>query len=207
MLKKFLPKETDFFIMFEKAACNVNKGAYLLVEMMEDLGDADIKARDIYETEQEGDMLTHELMRKLNKTFLTPIDREDIHSLANKVDDVIDLIWAVADRTVLFRLDSAPPEAVELCKTLLETTEFITKAVRCLKDKKYSYIQEYCIEINRLENRGDRIFREALVKLFDTIKDPILVIKWKEVYEHLEEANDTCEDVADILESIILKHA
>jgi predicted phosphate transport protein (TIGR00153 family) len=193
--------------MFEKAALNVNTGAALLVEMMEDLNIADIKSKEIYEAEQEGDMLTHELMRKLNKTFLTPIDREDIHALANKVDDVIDLVWAVADRTVLFKLDSAPPEAVDLCKTLLETTEYIIKAVGCLKDKKYSYIQEYCIEINRLENRGDRIFRKALVKLFDNIKDPILVIKWKEVYEHLEEAHDTCEDVADILESIILKHA
>ena len=114
MLKKFLPKETDFFIMFEKAVLNVNKGAALLVEMMEDLGIAEIKAKEIYEVEQEGDMLTHELMRKLNKTFLTPIDREDIHALANNVDDVIDLVWAVADRTVLFKLDSAPPEAVEL---------------------------------------------------------------------------------------------
>jgi predicted phosphate transport protein (TIGR00153 family) len=207
MLKKFLPQETDFFIMFGKAVLNVNKGAALLVEMMEDLNIADIKAKEIYEVEQEGDMLTHEVMRKLNKTFLTPIDREDIHALANKVDDVIDLVWAVADRAVLFKLESAPPEAVDLSKTLFETTEYITKAVGCLKDKKYSYIQEYCIEINRLENRGDRIFREALVKLFDNIKDPILVIKWKEVYEHLEEAHDTCEDVADILESIVLKHA
>ena len=207
MLKRFLPKETDFFIMFEKAALNVNKSAIILLEMMEDLSIADIKAKEIYEAEQEGDMLTHEIMRKLNKTFLTPVDREDIHSLANNVDDVIDLVWAVADRTVLFKLDSAPPEAVELCKTLLETTEYISKAVGCLKDKKYSYIQEYCIEINSLENKGDRIFREALVKLFDNIKDPILVIKWKEVYEHLEEAHDTCEDVANILESIVLKHA
>ena len=207
MLKKFLPKETDFYIMFEKAALNVNKGATLLVEMMEDLDIAEIKSKEIYEVEQEGDMLTHELMRKLNKTFLTPIDREDIHALANNIDDVLDLVWAVADRTVLFKLDSAPPEAVDLSKTLLATTEYITKAVNCLKDKKYSYIQEFCIEINRLENRGDRIFREALVKLFDNINDPILVIKWKEVYEHLEEANDKCEDVADILESIILKHA
>ncbi|MDH4027986.1 MAG: DUF47 family protein [Nitrospirota bacterium] len=207
MIRKFLPKETDFFSLFEKAALNVNKGALLLVEMMEDLAIADIKSKEIYEVEQEGDMLTHEIMRKLNKTFLTPVDREDIHSLANNVDNVIDLIWASADRTTLFKLDSAPPEAVELCKTLHETTEFITKAVSCLKNKKYTYIQEYCIEINRLENRGDRIFREALVKLFDTIKDPILVIKWKEVYEHLEEAHDHCEDVANTLESIVLKHA
>ncbi len=207
MLRRLLPKETDFFIMFEKAVLNVHRGAILLVEMMEDLENAESKVKEIYEAEQEGDMITHEVMRKLNKTFLTPIDREDIHALVNHIDDVLDLIWASADRAMLFKLKSAPPEAVELCKVLLETTEYIIKAVGCLKDKKYSYIQEFCIEINRLENRGDRIFREALVKLFDNIKDPILVIKWKEVYEHLEEANDTCEDVADILESIVLKHA
>jgi len=193
--------------MFEKAALNINRAAALLVEMMEDLTSGAAKSKEIYEAEQEGDMLTHEIMRKLNKTFLTPVDREDIHALVNCLDDVLDLVWAVSDRTVLSKLSSAPPEAVDLCKTLLETTEFIIKAIACLKDKKYSYIQEYCIEINRLENRGDRIFREALVRLFDNIKDPILVIKWKEVYEHLEEANDTCEDVADILESIVLKHA
>ncbi|GBD97323.1 MAG TPA: DUF47 domain-containing protein [Nitrospirae bacterium] len=207
MFKKFLPKETDFFSMFEKAALNVNKSATLLLEMMEDLGASDIKAKEIYEAEQEGDMLTHEVMRKLNKTFLTPVDREDIHALVCRIDDILDLIWASADRAVLFKLDTPMPEAIELSKTLLETTEFVTKAIGCLKDKKYSYIQEYCIEINRLENRGDRIFRDALARLFDDIKDPILVIKWKEVYEHLEDANDTCEDVANILEGIVLKHA
>lgn len=193
--------------MFEQAALNVNKSAILLVEMMEDLSIADIKSKEIYEAEQEGDMLTHEVMRKLNKTFLTPVDREDIHALVNSLDDVIDLIWASADRASMFKLDTPQQEAIDMSKTLFETTEFITKAIGSLKDKKYSYIQEYCIEINRLENRGDRIFREALVKLFDTIKDPIMVIKWKEVYEHLEEAHDNCEDVADILESIVLKHA
>jgi uncharacterized protein Yka (UPF0111/DUF47 family) len=207
MLRKFLPKETDFFSIFEKAALNVNKAATLLVEMMEDLSIAQVKAKEIYEAEQEGDMYTHEVMRSLNKTFLTPVDREDIHALVNGLDDVLDLVWASADRAMLFKLTDPLPEAIELSKTLHETTEFITKAIGCLKDKKYSYIQEYCIEINRLENRGDRIFREALVKLFDNIRDPILVIKWKEVYEHLEEANDTCEDVADILEGIVLKHA
>lgn len=207
MIKKFLPKETDFFSMFEKASLNVNRAAVLLVEMMEDMSLAEIKTKEIYEAEQEGDMLTHEVMRSLNKTFLTPVDREDIHALVNSLDDVLDLIWACSDRAMLFKLTDPLPEALELAKTLKETTEFITKAIECLKGKKYSYIQEYCIEINRLENRGDRIYREALVKLFDNIQDPILVIKWKDVYEHLEEANDTCEDVADIMESIVLKHA
>jgi len=207
MLKRFLPKETDFFTMFETAALNVNRASILLVEMMEDLTLSEIKTKEIYEAEQEGDMLTHEVMRSLNKTFLTPVDREDIHALVNRLDDVIDLIWATADRATLFKLDTPLPEAVELSKTLHETTDYVIKAIGCLKDKKYSYIQEYCIEINRLENRGDRIFREGLVKLFETMKDPILVIKWKDVYEMLEDAHDTCEDVANILEGIVLKHA
>jgi len=207
MMKKFFPKEIDFFDMFEKAALNVNRGAISLVDMMGNFDIAAEKAKEIHEAEQEGDMLTHEVMRKLNKTFITPLDREDIHSLISCLDDVLDLIWASADRAVLFKLNNPLPEAVELAKTLHETTEIITKAISCLKGKKYTYIQEYCIEINRLENRGDRIFREGLVKIFDNIKDPITVIKWKEVYEHLEDASDTCEDVANILESIVLKHA
>ena len=207
MIKKIFPKEIDFFEMFEKAALNVNRGATSLVEMMDNFGVAEAKAKEIYEAEQEGDMLTHEVLRRLNKTFITPLDREDIHSLISRLDDVLDLIWASADRAVLFKLNNPLPEAAELAKTLHETTEIITKAISCLKGKKYSYIQEYCIEINRLENRGDRIFREGLVKLFDNIKDPIIVIKWKEVYEHLEDASDKCEDVANILESIVLKHA
>ena len=207
MIRKFFPKETDFFGMFEKAALNLHNGAALLVEMMEDFSTSEAKAKAIYDVEQEGDMLTHEVMRRLNKTFLTPIDREDIHALVSRLDDVLDLIWASADRATLFKLKESTPEAVELSKTILRTTEIITKALSNLKDKEYSYIQEHCIEINRLENAADKIYREALVKLFNDVKDPILVIKWKDVYEHLEDATDTCEDVANILESIVLKHA
>ena len=207
MIKKFLPRETDFFSMFEKAALNLNRGAALLVEMMEDISSSEAKSKSIRDVEQEGDILTHEVMRRLNKTFLTPVDREDIHALISRMDDVLDLIWASADRAVLFRIKDSTPEAVELSKKILRTTEIITKALSNLKDKKYSYIQEYCIEINRLENAADKTYREALVRLFDEIKDPILVIKWKEVYDHLEDATDTCEDVANILEGIVLKHA
>jgi uncharacterized protein Yka (UPF0111/DUF47 family) len=207
VIRKFFPKETDFFRMFEKAALNLNKGASLLVEMMENFSDAEAKAKQIYEAEQDGDMLTHEVMRELNKTFLTPVDREDIHSLVSNIDDILDLIWAVADRTILFKLSTSTAEAIELSKILFSTTEIITKSVSALKGKKYPYVQEFCIEINRLENHGDSIFREALAKIFDEISDPILVIKLKEVYEHLEEALDKCEDVADILESIVIKNA
>ena len=207
MIKKFFPKETDFFTMFDKAARNLNKGAALLVEMMEDLGNSETKSKEIYEVEQEGDMLTHEVMRRLNKTFITPLDREDIHALISRIDDVLDLIWASADRTTLFKIKDSTPEAVELSKCILSTTDIITKAVTSLKEKKYSYIQEYCIEINRLENAADKIFREALARLFENTKEPILVIKWKNIYENLEDATDICEDVANIRECIVLKHA
>ncbi len=193
--------------MFDKAARNLNRGAVLLVEMMEDLSKAETKSKEIYEVEQEGDMLTHEVMRSLNKTFITPLDREDIHALISRIDDVLDLIWASADRATLFKIKDSTPEALELSKCILSTTEIITKAVTSLKEKKYSYIQEYCIEINRLENAADKIFREALARLFENTKDPILVIKWKNVYENLEDATDLCEDVANILEGIVLKHA
>jgi hypothetical protein len=207
VVKKFFPKETDFFGIFEKAAMNLNKGATLLVEMMEDFSTSITKVKQIYDVEQEGDIITHEVIRKLNRTFLTPVDREDIHALISRIDDVLDLIWASADRATLFKVGESTPEVIELSKTLLSTTQNITKAISCLREKKYSYIQEYCIEINRLENRADRIYREALVKLFEHVKDPILVIKWKDVYEHLEDATDACEDVANILESIVMKHA
>jgi hypothetical protein len=204
---KFFPQKTDFFVLFDDAAQNLNRSAQLLVEMMENFSEAPAKAKQIYEAEQEGDMLTHEVMRALNKTFLTPIDREDIHALISRTDDILDMIWAAVDRVILFKLESSTPEAIELSKILFETTEYIAKSVTALKKKKYATVQELCIEINRLENRGDRTFRAALAKLFDEVKDPILVIKWKEVYEHLEEGLDKCEDVADILESIVLKHA
>jgi predicted phosphate transport protein (TIGR00153 family) len=207
VFRRLLPKETDFFEMFARAGENLKDGAALLVELMENLDKSEYLAKQIYEIEQQGDMMTHEIMRKLNKTFLTPIDREDIHALVGKLDDVLDLIWTCADRAVLFKLKDSRPNAILLSKTLLTSTEVIKKAVAALKDKKYSYIQEYNIEINRLENRADKTFRDALAKLFDEEKDPIQIIKWKNILEHLEDATDACEDVANILESIVLKHA
>ncbi len=204
---KFFPKEIDFFEIFDRAALNVTKAATLLVSLMENFDNVDARAKEIYEVEQDGDMLTHEIMKKLNKTFITPIDREDLHALASILDDVLDLIWASVDRLAIFKITEPTKEAVAMSKDLLTTAEVIHKAIKKLKEKNYSYVQEYCIEINRLENRIDRSFRDALGKLFDNIKDPILIIKWKEIYEHLEDASDKCEDVANVLEAIVLKHA
>ncbi len=204
---KFFPKEIDFFEIFDRAALNVTKAAALLVSLMENFDNVDARVKEIYEVEQDGDMLTHEIMKKLNKTFITPIDREDLHALASILDDVLDLIWASVDRLSIFKITEPTKEAVAMSKDLLTTAEVIHKAIKKLKEKNYSYVQEYCIEINRLENRIDRGFREALGALFNDVKDPILIIKWKEIYEHLEDASDKCEDVANVLEAIVLKYA
>ncbi|MDP1758708.1 MAG: DUF47 family protein [Thermodesulfovibrionales bacterium] len=204
---KFFPKEIDFFEIFDRAALNVTKAATLLVSLMENFDNIEARAKEIYEVEQDGDMLTHEIMKKLNKTFITPIDREDLHALASSLDDVLDLIWASVDRLAVFKVTEPTKEAIAMSKDLLATAEVIHKAIQKLKEKNYSYVQEYCIEINRLENRVDRTFRDALGALFNDVKDPILIIKWKEIYEHLEDAADKCEDVANVLEAIVLKHA
>lgn len=204
---RLFPKEVDFFEIFDRAASNIKKAAELLVSLTENFDNISQKVKEIYDVEQDGDMLTHDIMRKLNKTFITPIDREDLHALASRLDDVLDLIWASVDRISVFKLTETTKEAITMANNLLMTAEVIQKAIRKLKEKNYSHVQEYCIEINRLENRMDRDFRDALGNLFENIKDPILIIKWKEVYEHLENASDRCEDVANIIEGIVLKHA
>ncbi len=204
---KLFPKEIDFFEIFDKTSLNITKAASRLVDLMEIFDDTEARAKEIHEIEQDSDMLTHDIMKKLNKTFITPIDREDLYSLASRMDDVIDLIWAVADRIAVFKLKEPMREAIKMSKDILTTAEVMHKAVKKLKEKNYAHVQEYCIEINRLENTVDRGFRDALGKLFDDVKDPILIIKWKEIYEHLEDASDRCEDVANILEAIVLKYA
>lgn len=204
---KLFPKEIDFFEIFDRASLNLTKAASLLVSLMENFDNIEARAKEIYEVEQEGDILTHEIMKKLNKTFITPIDREDLYTLASRLDDVLDLIWAAVDRLSVFKIKEPTKEATSMSKDLFTTTEVIHKAIKKLKEKNYSHMQDYCIEINRLENRIDREFRDALGRLFDDVKDPILIIKWKEIYEHLEDASDRCEDVANTLEAIVLKHA
>lgn len=204
---RFFPKEIDFFEIFDRASLNLTKAASLLVLLMENFDNVEGRAKEIYEVEQDGDILTHETMKKLNKTFITPIDREDIHALASRLDDVLDLIWGAVDRLVVFKIKESTKEAILISKDILMTTEVIHKAIKKLKEKNYTHVQEYCIEINRLENKIDRDFRDALGRLFDEMKDPLLIIKWKEIYEHLEDASDRCEDVANILEAIVLKHA
>ena len=200
-------KKHDFFELFDKVAANIFRASNILVAIMEHFTNLDNWAKEVYDLEEDGDMLTHDILKKLNKTNITPIDREDIHALASRLDDILDCIWGTAARLAIFKMKEPSEDAIHMSKELLTTVELVHKAIKQLREKNYPQMLEYCIEINKLENKLDRAFRAALGKLFDEIKDPILVIKWKDIYEHLEDASDKCEDVADILESIAMKNS
>lgn len=207
MALRFFPTDTDFFAGFEKACSNIIDASTILVELFETFENIDEHVARIHDLEHDNDDLTHETMRKLGQTFVTPIDREDIHALASSLDDVLDFLWAAGDRVALFKVPRGRPGATALAKSLKENTLVVQRAMQELRRKKYAAALESCIEINRLENEADTIFRETIADLFTNETDPILIIKWKEVLEHLELATDKCEDVANTIESVVLKHA
>jgi len=203
---KIFPKSVDFYEIFDEAAANLQDAAALLVSLMKESGDVAPLAKRIYDLEQKGDTLTHEVMRRLNQTFVTPLDREDIHALTSRMDDVLDRIWGAVDRMQVFGLSERTPEGLEIARALHTTTEVIQTAFENLRRKRYTFVHDNCIEINRLENHIDRIVRDALGRLFREVRDPLTVVKWKDIYQQLEDASDRCEDVANILEGIVLKH-
>jgi len=206
MKLKLMPKEERFFELFQAAAGNVVKGAELLLELVQKPEKAGELGRQIEEVEHEGDITTHEIADRLNRTFVTPFDHEDIHQLAGRLDDVLDDIEATADRMFLYEAGPPGPEMVNLVKVLAEATKVVQKAVNNLNDLKNARrILDYCIEIHRLENVGDEDSRLALAKLFKT-SDAIYALKWKEIYDHVEDALDKCEDVASVVEAIVVKH-
>jgi len=200
-----IPKEEKFFKYFDESAANIFRAAKLMKEMVDNYTQADTKAKEIFDAEFEGDRITHEIIRSLNKTFITPFDREDIYNLASKLDDVLDLIEAVTDRMIVYKIEEPTLECRKLVGIILRMTEVITWSVSNLQS--LGHVYDHCIEINRLENEADRVTRDAIGRLFDEEKDPIAVIKWKEIYEKLEDTTDSCEDVANILESVVLKNA
>ncbi|MDH4038428.1 MAG: DUF47 family protein [Candidatus Krumholzibacteria bacterium] len=207
MAIRFFPKEVDFFSQFEKAGSNTIEAANILVELFERFENIDDHIKRIHDIEHANDDLTHEVMQQLGQTFVTPIDREDIHALASSLDDVLDLLWAAGDRVALFKVTQGRPGATALARSLQENTIVVHRAMQELRRKKYAAALESCIEINRLENAADELFRKEIAALFTQEKDPILIIKWKEILEHLELATDKCEDVANTIESVILKYA
>ncbi len=205
LMSRILPNEKAFFVIFTEQAENIHAGAKALTELLEHYTDVAAKAAKIKDIEHKGDTITHHLMTRLNQTFITPFDREDIHELASTLDDVLDLIDATAGRLVLYRVAQIRPGVLDLAKILLQATEQVVAAVRVLQ--KRNHILDYCIEINRLENEGDQLCRSLIVRLFDEEKDPVQIIKWKEIIEVLEIAIDKCEDVANVMEGVVLKSA
>lgn len=201
-----IPKEEKFFDMFKEMSQNIMQGAILLREMFVNFDDRIAIQGKIKDIEHKGDLQTHELIKKLNKSFITPFDREDIYALASVLDDIIDLIDASAHRLVMYNIDQPTVSAKELAFLILKASEAVSKAVSKMGNK-FEHITEFCAEVNSLENEGDRVFHEAIGKLFHEEKDPIQIIKWKEIYETLEKVLDKCEDAANILESVVLKNA
>jgi len=201
-----IPKDEKFLEMFKAMAENTTLGALELKDMLDNFVDPLASQRRIKDLEHKGDSLTHDIIKKLNKSFITPFDREDIYSLASKLDDVMDLIDASAQRIVMYNVEKPTPEAQQLAFIILKGCQTLTKAVSLLGGK-LEHLNEYCVEVNALENEADRVCREAISRLFDEEKDPIQLIKWKEIYETLEKATDKCEDAANILESVVVKNA
>jgi uncharacterized protein len=201
-----IPREVRFFDLFDQQSQHIVKAAALLREMVHDFGDARAKAHAIKEVEHEGDLVTHEIVRRLNTTFITPIDREDIHDLATHLDDVLDYIEAVAERLVVYRIKEPTSSARALVDVIVKTVEAMDRAIRCLRAMDPGF-HGHAVEVNRLENSADRMLRESLAALFEEEGDPIEVIKWKEIYETMETVTDRCEDVANVIEGIILKMA
>ncbi len=208
MLRKLMPRETNFFDYFERHAATTVRGCRELLDLATTGGDFEARAKRIKDLEHEADLITHDCMEALHKTFITPIDRDSIHTLISRMDDIMDFVDTVSDQCVLYNIERMTPDARELAEVLVESTLQLEGAVKGLRDmKNASAISERCIDVNRLENRGDEILRKAVARLFDEEKDPISIIKWKEIYENLETATDRCEDVANILEGIVLENA
>jgi hypothetical protein len=195
----------EFFDLFERAGANAVRAAELLEEMLSGFPESVGLAREILICEQDGDHLTHELIRRLNQTFVTPIDREDILQLASALDDVVDFTEEVADYLGLYRIEAPMDQAQVLAHILAEATREIERAIPLARD--FKDISRHTVEVHRLENEGDRILRGALASLFEGGIDPMVVIRWKDLFERLEDAIDATEHVALLLEGIVIKNA
>ena len=201
----FAPREREFFDLFEEAGANIVRASELLERMLEQWPDGAELAREVVVCEQEGDRITHDIIQRLNSTFVTPIDREDIYALASALDDIVDFIEEVSDFLTLYRIEAPMDQATELARILSQSSRAIADAIPRLR--RFDDIRHYTVEINRLENDGDRVVREAMASLFEGGIDPMVVIRWKDIFERLEDAIDACETTANILEGIVIKNA
>jgi predicted phosphate transport protein (TIGR00153 family) len=204
MIFGLLPKEEAFFDLFKQAAHNVIEGSRLLKELMEDYANVQQKIERIKEVEHIGDGITHDIALRLNQTFLTPLDREDIHDLASALDDILDAVEAVADRFAIYKIAQPTESAIRLGDILYRASVAVGRGVDHIA-MSHEEVKEYGVQVNSLENEADRVSRDAISELFEKEANPIAVIKWKEIYETFEAGTDRCEDVANVIERIVLK--
>ncbi|MBI5515687.1 MAG: DUF47 domain-containing protein [Deltaproteobacteria bacterium] len=203
-----LTRDAEFWNAFIAHADASVQAAKLLPELLKHLDQAADFARRIKDLEHQGDKITHDTLAALHKTWITPLDREEIHALITRLDDVLDYIEAAAERLSLFDIKEATPEAEELVGTVVASTEAIRKAVEALQDlKSPDKVLALCVEINRQENLADAVYRQGIARLFRERHDPLDVMKWRDIYDSLENATDRCEDVANIIEGVVLEHA
>jgi uncharacterized protein len=200
-----MPRDDNFFEMFNALAENIHQGSQVFLEMFRKDDGAEKYAERIKDIEHAGDNLTHTLLTRLNQSFVTPFDREDIQALSSRIDDVLDLIDAAASRMVTYKIAHVRAGVADLAQVLYDATREVVVVVKALD--KHDGVLEKCIEINRLENESDRLSRILIARLFDEEKDPVQIIKWKEIIEVIEAAVDKCEDVANVIETVTLKNA
>ena len=206
ILSWLIPHEKYFFDMIEQQSKNVLEGVDALVNMLEHYNEIDKKRDRIKQIENEGDKMVHDIFSELNKTFITPIDREDITKLTSSLDDILDNLEAVSERLIIYEIKKPPEYMIEFAQILQKTTRNVNEAINLLRNfKDAKQIRGYCREVNTLENEGDILLRKATAELF-TKKDPIEIIKTKELYDDLEAAIDRCEDVADVIGDILVKY-
>ncbi len=205
MRLSLLPKKSEFFVLFEQAAQNAVEAAEALAKLFGDFTEVEIKVRDIHAIEHYGDKLSHEIVRHLNETFVTPLDREDIVGLASKIDDITDVCYDVSELVQLFKVKTIRPQAVRQAKVLGSAASEVLLMLKNLEGLKN--LEPHWIKIHTLENEGDQIWREAVAELFAGTDDAIEIIKWKDIYSLVEVAIDRCEDVANIVETIMVKHS
>src|SRR5215469_2117526 len=201
----FAPRDRVYFELFEEAGRNIMRAADLLDQLLSGYPDSKALAQEITDCEQDGDRITHDIYDRLNHTFVTPIDREDILALASALDDIVDYTEEVADYLGLYKIEAPMDQAIRLAGVLKQAARQIAEAIPRLRG--FRDISHYTVEVNRLENEGDRITREAVASLFDGGIDPMVVIRWKDLFERLEAAIDAAEHVANILEGIVIKNS
>ncbi len=200
---RIIPREMKFFDLFADVTSNITDGARLLTSILEDFDNIEVRVKELREIEHKGDELIRSIMTKLNQTFITPFDREDIHRLTSALDELLGFITAAGERLLLYKLRSAPGAAVQLAKLIVRQSEGLNHAV--IKLEKAQGVMDLCLDVNRLEDEADHIYLEAMGKLFEQEKDAIQLIKMKELYEALEFATDKAEDAAHVLEAVALK--